>query len=74
MLKSNAKIHLLVSRWVPPNCNSCNYYLGGSYSPVVKPIDAKLLTLSVASVRKNPTGIPVRVLVNLQENKVNKPS
>lgn len=48
----------------------CFYYLGGSYTPKEKSLDAYLLSTSVASVRKNVAGVPVRVFVDLQENKV----
>ena len=79
---TNGKIHELtrinwtfkiyLKRWVPLYCfgEDCHYYLGGSYAPKEKSLDAQLLTSSLASVRKNVAGVPIRILVNLQENKV----
>ena len=57
---------------VPLYCDGqdCYYYLGGSYVPKEKALDAHLLTATLASVRKNDTGAALRVFVNLQENKV----
>ena len=57
-------------RRVPRNCEACDYYLGGNFTSEDKKLDAQLLTLTLASVRKHTTKT-VRILVNIQENKVN---
>ena len=66
-------IHKLY-RWVPLYCQTedCHHYLGGSFKPKEKFLDAYLLTTSIASVRKNVAGAAVRVFVNLQKNKVSQ--
>ena len=60
------------NRAVPYHCteSNCGAFLGGSYKPPEKVVDAKLLTSSIVSVRQNPAGIPTRVFVDLRGNKV----
>ena len=52
---------------------NCGGYLGGSYKPPQKDYslpDAKLITRDIASVRLHKTGHPIRVFVDLKQNKV----
>ena len=60
------------NRAVPYHCteSNCGAFLGGSYKPPEKVVDARLLTSSIVSVRQNPVGIPTRVFVDLRGNKV----
>ena len=62
------------NRSKPVKCTglSCDAFLGGSFKPKVKEADAQLLTSTIASVRLNAAGIPVRVFVDLKENKVSR--
>ena len=46
--------------------------LGGTHQPKEKALDALLITSNLVSVRKNVGGVPVRVFVNLQQNKVRR--
>lgn len=48
----------------------CHNYLGGDYNPEEKALDALLISDNFASVRKNVTGAPIRVIVDLEQNKV----
>ena len=51
----------------------CGGYLGGSYKPPQKDYslpDAKLITRDIASIRLHKTGHPIRVFVDLKQNKV----
>ena len=62
------------NRSKPVKCTglNCDAFLGGSFKPKVKEADAQLLTSTIASVRLNAAGIPVRVFVDLKENKVSR--
>ena len=58
------------NRAKPPNCDKCGAFLGGSFKPKEKTIDAKILASSIVSVRQNLVGVHTRVFVDLKENKV----
>ena len=60
------------NRSIPPRCSetNCDAFLGGNYKVKAKDADAKLITSTIASVRLNTGGVPVRVFVDLRENKV----
>ena len=60
------------NRALPLYCteDGCDAYLGGKYTPKDKKPDAQMITSNIASVRLNQAGIPVRVFVDLEENKV----
>ena len=62
------------NRALPPKCDKekCGEFLGGTYVRKTKPLDAMMLTSTLASVRLNVTGVPLRVFVNVEESKVNK--
>ena len=51
-------------------CKNCHAYLGGKYEAKEKVLDAKMITSDIASVRLNQAGLPVRIFVDLKENKV----
>ena len=59
---------------LPLRCTeaNCDGYLGGQEPIIVKEKDpiAQLITSTIASVRQHPGGHPVRVFVDLKENKV----
>ena len=55
---------------IPRNCQ-CGYYLGGTLVPKEKEAkDSYLITPTIASVRSNLTGVPLRCFVNLTSKKV----
>ena len=60
------------NRALPLHCteDNCNGYLGGKFKPKDTKPDAQMITPNLASVRLNKAGIPVRVFVDLEENKV----
>jgi hypothetical protein len=60
------------NRALPPKCDrgNCGAFLGGTYVRKTKPLDAKLITSTLASVRLNTSGVAVRVFVDLEESKV----
>ena len=60
------------NRALPLKCpeENCGAFLGGKYEPKETDLDAKMITSIIASVRLNPAGVPVRVFVDLKENKV----
>jgi hypothetical protein len=65
------------NRWLTPHCTAvladgkkCDGFLGGKYKPKDTVIDAKMITSTIASVWLNQAGIPVRIFVDLKENKV----
>ena len=62
------------NRVKPKYCTQENYggYLGGNYEPPQKDMltDEKLITRDIASVRLNKTGQPIRIFVDLKQNKV----
>ena len=67
------------NRCLPSHCNEvladgkkCDGFLGGKYKPKEIVMDAKMITSTIASVRLNQAGIPVRIFVDLKENKVTK--
>ena len=49
---------------------SCGARIGGSYKPKEKTLDCQMITSSIASVRQNATGRPLRVFVDLKSRKV----
>ena len=60
------------NRVVPQYCQNCNEYLGGRYVPKEKKgTDPHLITSTLASVRTNIAGVPIRTFVDVQLNKVN---
>ena len=58
------------NRAKPANCDKCGTFIGGSFKPKEKTLDAKILTSSIVSVRQNLMGVPTRVFVDLKESKV----
>ena len=58
------------NRVVPENCTKCGAYMGGKYREKEKTMDAMVLTSSIVSVRKNVTGQPIRIFVDLKVSKV----
>jgi hypothetical protein len=60
------------NRACPNRCTeaNCQAFLGGNFIPKEKTLDAKLITSTIASVRLNTAGVPVRVFVDLKESKV----
>ena len=65
-------LSIIFYRWKPQFCTAedCHYYLGGTHNPDKKHLDAHLISDNIASVRKNVTGAPIRVIVDLKQNKV----
>jgi hypothetical protein len=62
------------NRAVPPICDVCKTRIGGTYVPKKKTPDPHLITSSLASVRTNTAGVPIRTFVDLSLQKVNKPN
>ena len=54
---------------VPQRCNKCEFKLDGKFKKAEKPLDAKLLTINLASVRTNSVGVNVRTFVEIGVNK-----
>ena len=50
--------------------DGCNAYIGGDAKLKEDKTDARMITSSIASVRLHRAGVPVRIFVDLQENKV----
>ena len=54
------------NRAVPPLCDVCKTYIGGTYVPKKKNTpDPHLITSNLASVRTNTAGVPTRTFVDL---------
>ena len=60
------------NRALPRNCDreNCGSFLGGTYVRKTKPLDAMMITSTLASVRLNTSGVAVRVFVDLEKSKV----
>ena len=54
------------NRCIPKYCTSCSYHLGGTYQIEEKPLDAKMITKDLASVRTNVAGQNTRSFVTLE--------
>ena len=54
------------NRCIPKYCSSCYYHIGGTYKKHDKPVDAKMITDDLASVRTNIAGPNVRSFVSLR--------
>ena len=52
------------------SAKGCGAYLGGNFVQSNTSPDAKMITNHVASVRLNKAGLPIRIFVDLLENKV----
>ena len=56
---------------VPQRCQVCDFTLNGKFVKIEKPLNAKLLTNNLASVRTHPTGANIRTFVDIGDsNKV----
>ena len=58
------------NRALPNKCFDCQAFLGGSFKPTEKGLDAQLITSTLASVRLNKAGPNKRVFVDLKQAKV----
>ena len=57
------------NRVVPQYCQDCSEYLGGRYVPKEKKsADPHLITSTLASVRTNIAGVPIRTFVDVPLN------
>ena len=58
------------NRALPQYCTeeNCDGYLGGKAPVKMKEPAAQLITPTIASVRKNPCGVAVRVFVDVRSN------
>ena len=60
---------------VPEFCDICKFRLGGTYEPPPEKRsvpDSVLISDKIASIRKETAGEPVRVFVDLDQNKVSE--